>query len=100
MDVNTQNQLVCLVEDALGDDPRKALIAYRKLTAEQLPWIEQRVVMLARQQDWNWARIGRLLGRSRSALLQRFSQCQMLPRPDPEAAQREFERELLRRVGR
>ena len=56
--------------------------------------------MLARQQDWNWARIGRLLGRSRSALLQRFSQCQMLPRPDPEAAQREFERELLRRVGR
>lgn len=32
-----------MVDDILGEDPRAALIAYRELSGEQLPWLEQRI---------------------------------------------------------
>ena len=55
------DQLHIIVEDWLGDDARRALIAYHRLVDDELPWIEQRVVGLARRDGWSWARIGRLL---------------------------------------
>ena len=51
-----------LVDDMLDQDPRRALIAYRLMAHEHLPWLEKRVVALARRENWKWAPIGRLLG--------------------------------------
>lgn len=81
--MSVRTDLDSLLDDILDDDPRRALIAFRKLTKDELPWMEQRVVALARREDWNWARIGRLLGRSRSAMQQRFKYARIKLRPDP-----------------
>ena len=61
------------IDEALGDDPRVALIAVRRLFDEELPWIELRAVRLARAKGHPWARIGRALGRSRQAIQQRYA---------------------------
>lgn len=60
------------LDDTLGDDPRRALIAYRSLADDHLPWLEQRVVALARRDGWDWGRIGRLLGRTRQSTREKF----------------------------
>jgi hypothetical protein len=34
-----QRELHALIDDALGDDARRALVAYRMLASEHLPWL-------------------------------------------------------------
>ena len=70
--MEVRDQLKALLDDVLDDDPRAALIAYRRLVEHELPWIEQRVVALARREEWNWAKIARLLGRTRQSVHERF----------------------------
>jgi hypothetical protein len=61
-----------LIDELLSDEDRRALSAYRRVADEQLPWLERRAVLLARRRGVSWAAIGRLLGRSRQAVQQRF----------------------------
>jgi hypothetical protein len=67
-----RDTIVRHVDEALGDDPRIALIAARKLLRDDVPWLELRAVRHARVYGYNWARIGRLLQRSRQALRSRY----------------------------
>ena len=60
-----------LFRDARGSNPRLALAAMRALEKE-LDWLLVRVVRLARDNGYDWGRIGRLLGVSRQAVRQRF----------------------------
>ncbi len=94
MDIRTR--LHHLVDDILGEDPRAALIAYRELSDAQLPWLEQRVVALARREQWAWARIARLLGRSRQQVHRRFRTILPTLPHDPMAAHRRWELETTR----
>ena len=89
-----RQELDRLVDEVLGDDPRSALLAYRDLADRQLPWIEQKIVALARREGLNWAEIGRLLGRSRQSVRERFATS--VPKPAPGRYETAFER-LLRR---
>ena len=89
-----RDELRRLVDEVLGDDPRTALVAYRDLADRQLPWVEQRVVALARREGLNWAQIARQLGRSRQAVQRRF--VTIVPRPAPGPRETAFER-LVRR---
>ena len=68
----TQDELVGMVERALSEVPREALIGSRQLELE-LDWLFDRAVALARRDGYEWARIGRLIGRSRQAVRQRFA---------------------------
>ena len=83
--MDVARELHQLIDDLLGDDPRRALIAYRRLTVDEMPWIEQRVVALARRNGWNFARIGRLLGRTRQSVQSRFKSLPRTMRVDPMA---------------
>ncbi|MCU1401235.1 MAG: hypothetical protein JWN62_4344 [Acidimicrobiales bacterium] len=85
-------QLDQLLDDVLCDDPRTALIALHRLVDDELPWIEQRVVALARRDGWNWATIARLLGRSRQSVHERFRNIRLALRPDPYLAKHVQER--------
>ena len=67
------DELHRLINDALADDPRVALIACRRLSDEEFASIERRAVRRARQEGWTWARIGRLLGRTRQSVRARFA---------------------------
>jgi hypothetical protein len=67
------DELHRLTNDALADDPRVALIACRRLADEEFASIERHAVRRARQSGWSWARIGRLLGRTRQAVRVRFA---------------------------
>ena len=69
------------VDAAAGDDPRQALIAVRKLINDDVPWLERRAIVLARRQSWDWARIARLLIRSRQAVRERFRAYDGRPAP-------------------
>ena len=60
-----------LIRRAGGSDPRLALAAVRVLQRE-VEWLLVRAVRLARQEGYDWGRIGRLLGVSRQAARQRF----------------------------
>lgn len=60
-----------LFRDARGSNPRLALAAVHALERE-LDWLLVRVVRLARDNGYDWGRIGRLLGVSRQAARQRF----------------------------
>ena len=60
-----------LFRDAGGSNPHRALAAVRALSAET-DWLLVRAVRLARDEGYNWARIGRLLGVSRQAAKKRF----------------------------
>ena len=68
----SEREIVALVIDLLGPRPVPALIAYRRLVEEYLPWMEQRLVRRARRRGSSWAGIGRALHRSRQAVHQRF----------------------------
>jgi len=67
------DELHRLINDALADDPRVALIACRRLSDDEFASIERRAVRRARQEGWTWARIGRLLGRTRQSVRARFA---------------------------
>jgi hypothetical protein len=72
--VGTKSSLVRThLETALGSDGRHAIVAVRRLLDEDLPWLEERAVRLARADGYNWAQLGRLLHRSRQAVRQRFA---------------------------
>lgn len=60
------------LDDALAGDVQTALIAVRRLLDTELPWLERHVVGRARRSGYSWARIARLLGRSRQAVQHRF----------------------------
>ncbi len=80
------DELHKLIIDALADDPRAALIACRRLADEELASIERNAVRRARQNGWTWARIGRLLGRTRQSVRARFADVDAaapLGLPDP-----------------
>lgn len=83
------DELHRLVNDAVADDPRVALIACRRLADREIPLIERKAVRRARQNGWTWARIGRLLGRTRQSVRARFASVDepppmRLPDPTPE----------------
>lgn len=65
------HDLRTLIRDAGGSDPRLALASTRALQ-EEVEWLLVRAVRLARQDGFDWGRIGRLLGVSRQAARQRF----------------------------
>jgi hypothetical protein len=60
------------IDAMLDDDPRMALIAMREFTEHDLPWLERRTVRLARREGYSWARMARLLGRTRQTVRERF----------------------------
>ena len=91
--MTVRDQLDALLDDLLGDDPRPALIAFCRLVDDELPWLEQRVVALARREGWNWATIARLLGRSRQSVHERFRNIRLSIRPDPHLAKHRQERD-------
>ena len=69
-----------LIKDARGSNPRLALAAVRALEKE-VEWLLVRGVRLARNNDYDWGRIGRLLGVSRQAARQRFDR--LAPKTGP-----------------
>lgn len=71
------------VDQALCSDPRLALVGIRRLLQEDLPWMEERAVRLARSHEYSWGRIGRLLRRSRQAARKRFIDIDGTPQPLP-----------------
>ena len=90
-----------LLAEALGPDPMRALIAYREIADNQLPWLEQRVVALAVREQLSFAHIARLLGRTRQSVHAKFRTIVARPAPPTPAAlaEREYRRqeELVRR---
>ena len=85
-----RDDLDTLLDAILGDDPKQALAAYRDLADRQLPWLEQRVVALARRDGLNWAVIGRLLGRTRQTVRERFGT--IVARPAPGRSESSYSR--------
>jgi hypothetical protein len=98
-----RDELIGMIDDALGADPKRALIASHRLKAE-VGWLTERSVALARREGYDWGRIGRLLGMTRQSARERFKSAP--PRLPPHIAernrylaeQREGER-LLRQLG-
>ncbi len=60
-----------MIDHALGDDPKQALIAVRQLKDEVM-WLTERSVALARREGYDWGRIGRLLAITRQSARERF----------------------------
>ena len=80
------------VEQALGDDPRMAVVAVKLLTTEDLPWLEERAVRFARASGYSWGKLGRLLGRSRQAVYRRHIAIDGTPQPMPRRPMRDGDR--------
>ena len=101
MEKRVRNELVAMIDRALGDEPKPALIAARQLKAEA-EWLTERAVALARREGFDWGRISRLLGITRQWARERFKAAP--PRLPPHvvarnrylAEQREGERLLNR----
>ena len=70
--MSVHRELHSLVDDMIGDDSRRALVAYRRFSTEHLPWLERRAVLASRRRGDSWAAIGRLLGRTRQSVQERF----------------------------
>jgi hypothetical protein len=68
---DVRTSLSRMIDDALDDDPRAALIAARQLE-EECEWLMRRAVASARREGWNWARIGRLIDMTRQGARKRF----------------------------
>jgi hypothetical protein len=68
----TKARVVSHIDQVLDDDPRLALIALRQLLHEDVPWLERTAIRSARREGYEWSRIGRLLGRTRQAVRQRY----------------------------
>jgi hypothetical protein len=94
--------LIRMIDHALGDDPKAALIAARQLK-DEVEWLTERSVSVARREGYDWGQISRLLGISRQWARERFKNAP--PRMPPHvvernrylAEQREGER-LLKRL--
>jgi hypothetical protein len=71
VDHRVRNELVDMVDRALGNDPKAALIAARQLKNE-VEWMTERSVALARREGYDWGRISRLLGITRQWARERF----------------------------
>ena len=71
-----------LIRDASGSNPRLALAAVRALE-DEVEWLLVRAVRFARDQGYDWGRIGRLLGVSRQATRKRFERLATLVGPTP-----------------
>ncbi len=71
MESRVRRELIRMIDEALGDDPKLALIAARCLTAE-VDWLTERAVALARREGYNWSQISRLLDISRQWARNRF----------------------------
>ena len=69
-----------LVRDAGSANPRTALAAVRVLE-DEVEWLLVRAVRLARADGYDWGRIGRLLGRRRQSVRERFER--LAPRTSP-----------------
>jgi hypothetical protein len=97
-------ELIGMIDNALGDDPKRALIAARQLR-DEVEWLTERSVALARREGWDWGRISRLLGITRQWARERFKTAP--PRLPPHvvahnrytAERRETER-LIGQLGR
>jgi len=72
--MHTRSRVLRHIEQAFDEDPRLALIALRELLDSDVPWIERTVIRNAREQGYDWGRIGRLLRRSRQAVHKRYKQ--------------------------
>ena len=94
--MDIRGRLHLMIDDILSDDPRAALIALRELSDHHIPWLEQRVVVLARRERWAWARIARLRGRSRQQIHKQFRTIAPTIPHDPMAASRRWELESIR----
>ena len=66
-----RDELIAMIDRALGDDPRQALMSARDLVPET-EWLLQRAVALARREGFDWGRIGRNLGLTRQGARQKF----------------------------
>ena len=87
--MHTRSRVIDHIEQAFDENPRLALVALRQLLDEDIPWIERTVIRTARSQGFDWARIGRLLRRSRQAVRKRYGAIDgtfepfMFDAPDP-----------------
>lgn len=88
------------IDEAVGVEPRLAVVAVRRLRSEDLPWLEERAVRFARAQGYSWARLGRLLGRSRQATQKRFAPIDGTPQPMPRRTMHDDTRFMIRRWSR
>ena len=75
-----RRQLIAMIDDVLGDDPKAALIAAHRLSQE-LAWLQQKAVATARVNGWGWGRIGRLLGMTRQGARKKFPLAPPVPSP-------------------
>lgn len=66
-----RTELVAMIDQALGDQPKEAPIAARQLQHE-IEWLIERCVALGRREGYDWGRIGRLLRVSRQWTRVRF----------------------------
>lgn len=71
MESRIRNRLVGMIDRTLGEDPKEALIAARELK-DEVDWLTERAVAMARLGGYDWGRIGRLLGISRQWARDRF----------------------------
>ncbi len=71
MTSQVRTELVGMIDDALGEEPKRALIAARQLK-EEVEWLTERSVALARREGYDWGRISRLLGITRQWARVRF----------------------------
>ena len=85
MSHRVREELRDMIDRALGDDPKAALIAARQLKSE-VEWLTERSVALARRDGYDWGRIGRLLGVSRQSARERFKSAP--PRLPPHVVRR------------
>jgi hypothetical protein len=97
--MDIRRQLHEQLDHTLGDDPRRALIAFRSLADDHLPWLEQRVVALARREGWDWGRIGRLLGRTRQSTREKFKDLRPATPIDRNAAHAKWQADTDRAIA-
>ena len=82
-----RRRLTAAVEAACCPDAEEALIGARRLEL-LVDDVLLHAVRQARRRGYPWARIGRLLGRSRQAMRQRFGA--LVPEPAPKVTAREL----------
>ncbi|MDO8362577.1 MAG: hypothetical protein Q7V88_06755 [Actinomycetota bacterium] len=75
-----RDELVGMIDRALGDDPNAALVAAHQLGLE-VEWLTKKAVALARVNGYGWGRIGRLLQMTRQGARKRFPLAPPIPPP-------------------
>ena len=66
-----RRELIRMIDQALGAEPKAALVAVRQLK-DEIEWLTERSVSVARREGYDWGRISRLLGISRQWARERF----------------------------